>query len=667
MLGAAMRIIGKIIATLVVLAALGATIILTLLHTQYAAPMLRQAVKQLTPYTLDLADVRYHIRDPWHLTLLSPSLSLNDNQPPISADRISLWLSPDSLTKRQWQFDSLLLDKPVVPAQALNQITLPEIRSQRLAISRLNVSTNTMALGQAELQLDNWHYRPGTASPWWQQFRGNFQLAADSAQWQQWETQQLLLDGHYGDSQWTLNGFSFDWQHASVNGQLNLDSDRKTLAIHQLSLSGLQLQDSGLTQIIRHQLEHFASEGWQATLKRVDILDSSVELPAVSLNHANLSLTDWHWPKSAYSQQGAWLSFNAESGSWQQQLFTDPLIDVNFMPREVIINGASVNALEGYWRVQGKASPEGLQLENLTSKGIKWFLPADWAAQLSSAVSPFKQITIKSLDIGYAQLTAAESDTRWFINGLNASGSGIELRTQPYFSLWQGNVAATARQASLNTIDLFEPLVEMSSEKGQWRLEQAFLPFKDGLLEANGLLDLGKEGQPWQAALQGDSLPAEILSQWLSISWPASGRIDMTAAIEGLGQNYTSLAHSLNGELRATFRDSSVELGGEALFNAWQQTSSSDRPTAINAEVDKATPLAITPLKITSDRGRMTISPLSITGKEIDVLFKGQWDLATPSGQQLELEAKIGCQRLTKRWQEGQQTVSGSLCDGSSI
>lgn len=667
MLGAAMRIIGKIIATLAVLAALGATIILTLLHTQYAATMIRQAVNQLTPHTLDLADVRYHIREPWHLTLLSPSLSINGSQPPISADRISLWLNTESLTQLQWRFDSLLIDSPVVPPQALTNTKLPELYSHRLAISRLNVSTNTVALGQAELQLDNWHYRPGTTTPWWQQFRGSFQLAADSAQWQQWETQQLLLDGHYDDSQWTLNGFSFDWQHASVNGQLDLDSDNKTLAIHQLSLSGLQLQDSGLMQIIQHQLENWASEQWQATLKRVDILDSSIELPAVSLNHANLSLTGWQWPRTAYLQQDAWLSFNAESGSWQQQLFTDPLLDVNFRPHEVIINGASVNALEGYWRVEGKASPGALQLDNFTSKGIKWFLPADWANLLSLALSPFKQISIQSLDIGYAQLTAADSEIPWYINGLNASGKNIELRTQPYFSLWQGNVAATARQASLNTVDLFEPLVEMSSDNGQWQLEQAFLPFKDGLLEATGQIDLGQEGLPWQVALQGDSLPAHILPRWLSVPWPASGHIDMTAALQGLGQNYASLSHSLNGELRAAFRDSAVELGGEVLFNAWQQASSSDIPAATKAEVDKATPLAITPLKITSDRGRMTISPLSITGKEIDVLFKGQWDLATPSGQQLELEAKIGCQRLTKRWQEGQQTVSGSLCDGSSI
>ena len=59
--------------------------------------------------------------------------------------------------------------------------------------------------------------------------------------------------------------------------------------------------------------------------------------------------------------------------------------------------------------------------------------------------------------------------------------------------------------------------------------------------------------------------------------------------------------------------------------------------------------------------------PLNITGKEIDAVLTGQWDLANPAGQQLELEAKIGCQHLIKRWQEGQQTVSGSLCDGSSI
>ena len=678
MLGASMRFIGKIIATIVVLAALVVTVILTLLHTQYAAPMLSQAVNWLTPYTLTLSEARYHIRDPWHLTLLQPSLTLTDEQPPITANRVSLWLSTDSLTQLQWQFDSLLVDGPVVPQQmlppeALANAKLPELRSRRLAISQLNVATNSLYLEKGELQLDNWHYQPNNPAPWWQQFSGNFQLAADSAQWQQWETKQLLLDGNHHGNLWKLNGFSFDWQHASINGQLDLATDKKTLDIHQLTVSGLQLQDSELTQTLQHQLDSWASEQWQATLKRVDMLDSSIELPAVSLNHANLSLTDWHWPSSAYSQHNAWLSFNADSGSWRQQPFTDPLLDLNFMPNTITLNGASVNALEGYWRAEGKISPDTLQLDNLTSKGIKWFLPADWASHLSHSLSSFKQINIRSLDIGYAQLTAAESDTPWYINGLNVSGKDLLLQPQPYLALWQGNIAATARQVSLNTVDLFEPLIEMTSEQGQWQLNQAFLPFKDGLLEATGQIDLSKEGLPWQAALQGDSLPAHVLPQWLSVPWPASGRIDMTAAIQGLGQNYTSLAHSLNGELRATFRDSAVEQGGRSLFNAWRQASASEAPSAEaspvtkTTETDKPTSLIITPLKITSDRGRMTIAPLSITGKEIDAVLKGQWDLATPAGQQLELEAKISCQHLIRRWQEGQQTVSGSLCDGSSI
>ncbi|WEM42187.1 AsmA family protein [Photobacterium sp. DA100] len=668
MLEASMRFIGKIIATLIVLIALGVTIVLALLHTPYAAPMLSQAVNRLTPYTLSLADLRYHIRDPWHLTVNRPVLTLSDGQPPITANRLSLWLNPASLTQFTWQFDSLLIDEPVAHALQLDSLRLPEIYSRRLAISRLSVGTSPITLQQGELQLDNWHYQPNDPAPWWQQFDGNFQLAADDVQWQQWQARQLLLDGSHSDTKWKLNGFSLDWQHASINGQLDIATDQKTLDIQQITLSGLQLQDRGLTQTLQHQLEHWASLQWQATLHRVDILDSSIELPTISLNHANLSLTDWHWPGSAYSQQKAWLSFNAESGSWRQQSFTDPLLDLSFTPNAVILNGASVNALEGYWRVEGKVSPGTLQLDNLTSKGIKWFLPADWASHLSQALSPFKQIDIRSLDIGYAQLTAADSDIPWYINGLNLSGSDLILHPQPLFRLWHGNITATARQMSLNTVDLYEPLIDMASEQGLWQLKQAFLPFKDGLLEATGQLNLSQEGQPWQAALQGDSLPANILPQWLSVPWPASGRIDITAALQGLGQNYTSLAHSLNGELRATFRDSAVEQGGRSLFDAWLETSLSETPPlAKTAETDKPTPLAITPLQITSDRGRMTIAPLSITGQEIDAVLKGQWDLANPAGQWLELEAKLGCQHLIRRWQDGQQTVSGSLCDGKSI
>lgn len=671
-----MRFIGKIIATVAVLIALGITIVLALLHTRYAAPMITQAVNRFTPYTLNLDDIRYHIRDPWHLTLQRPALTITDKQPPITANRISVWFNPNSLIQLQWQFDSILIDEPAVSTQQIDAMEpsgfeLPEVRSHRLAISRFNVSTNSLTLEEGELQIDNWHYQPSTPNPWWQQFNGNFQLAVDSAKWQWWESQQLLLDGSYTDNQWTLHGFSFDWQHATVNGQLEVAPNQQRVDIHQLTLSGLQLQDNPLTDTIQQQADALVSQDWQATVRRVDILDSSLELPSLSLNHANLSLTNWHWPGTAYSQQDAWLSFNAESGSWRQLPFTDPLLDLSFTPGTIVLNGVAVNALEGYWRADGRVSPDALQLGNLTSKGIKWFLPADWDEQLALAVSPFKQIRIDTLDIGYAQLTAADSKTPWYINGLNVNGRHLLIRQQPYFSLWQGNLSATARQASLNTIDLQEPLIEIRSEQGQWQLEQAFLPFKGGLLEATGQWDLNQEGFPWHAALQGDSLPANILPQWLSLPWPATGRIDATAALQGLGQHYTGLAHSLNGEVRATFRDSEIDQGSAALLEAWlppatpEATATAADPTMAGTE--GPTSLTITPLKIRSDRGRLTIAPLNIKGKDVDASLKGRWDMASPAGQQLELDARLGCQHLIRRWQDGQQTVSVSTCDGNSM
>ncbi|MGR5144095.1 AsmA family protein [Photobacterium sp. DNB23_23_1] len=685
-----MRFIGKIIATLAVLIALGITIVLALLHTRYATPMITQAVNRFTPYTLALDDIRYHIRDPWHLTLQRPALTITDGQPPITANRLSVWFNPSSLLQLQWQFDSILVDEPVVFAKQLSDLApeameastfaLPELRSHRLAISHLNVSTPSLRLKQGELQLDQWHYQPSNPAPWWQQFDGNFQLAADSARWQQWQIQQPLLDGSHRNNQWTLNAFSFDWQNANINGQFDAALDKRSVDIHQLTLSGLQLQDFKLTNEIQQQAYALASQGWQATVRRADILDSSIELPSLSLNHANLSLTNWHWPGTVYSQEDAWLSFNAESGSWRQRPFTDPLLDLSFTPGTVALNGVAVNALEGYWRASGRVTPDALRLDNLTSKGIKWFLPADWTGQLVQAVSPFKQIRIATLNIGYAQLTAADSNTPWYINGLNVNGRDLLIRQQPYFNLWHGSLSATARQASLNTIDLQEPLVEMRSEQGQWQLEQAFLPFKGGLLEATGQWDLNQEGLPWHAALQGDSLPANILPQWLSLPWPAAGRIDATAALQGLGQHYTGLAHSLNGELRATFRDSEVNQGSTTFLQAWhppaaqESISATAEPTITGSQSEKPTDdteektsLAITPLKIRSDRGRLTIAPLTIKGKDIDASLKGQWDLASPTGQQLELNAKLGCQRLIRRWQDGQQTVSVSTCVGNNM
>ncbi len=67
-----MRLAGKLIATFIVLLMLGLTILLTLLHTQYATAILSYGINTLSPYSFNARHIGYTITEPWHLTIEQP-------------------------------------------------------------------------------------------------------------------------------------------------------------------------------------------------------------------------------------------------------------------------------------------------------------------------------------------------------------------------------------------------------------------------------------------------------------------------------------------------------------------------------------------------------------------------------------------------------------------
>lgn len=712
-----MRLIGKLVATLLVLILLGATVFLTMMHTRFATPMTVRLFNTVSPYQLEAEQVVYDIEEPWRLSLnqlrLQPRAAETPSEPqtPFTANQLTLWLSPSSLLAGHWHFDTILLDGLNLSADSASLPVPAELSSQRLALSNLTWHSADITLSEGEIQLDNWHFRASDPRPFWQQFTGNFQIAARTLRWQQFPVEKLLLDGNYTAPALTLYGFSFDWQHAGVNGQLELDTRVKALQLHQLTVSDLQLQQGDELAALQTWLHHWTQAGGTATLGRLDMLDISLELPSLALNHASLSLENWHWPQSAYQQPEAWLSFSAESGSWQALTFTDPLLELAFTPAQVTIKGASVNALEGYGRAAGILTPESLQLDSLVLKGLKVFLPPHWQQTARTAFAHWPTIRIDSLDIGYSQLVDTAPASPWHLTGLNLKGQDLLLRRENQPGLWQGSLTAGAGAASFNTISLTGPYLAMESEQGQWQLSEATLPFADGLLNAKGTIDLNTAGRPWSLQWQGDSLPAALLAQWLQLPLPVKGKLDTQGQLKGLAANRLSLAHSLDGNLTASLREGTLSQPAAQLWQHWQQTgqpivteptdvsaapaqaittteTATDKPAvatiATNTTPAKApaASVTITPLAITSDRGRITVAPMSLHSGPLQAGLEGKWDMADPAAQQLEWQASYPCrqpdsenrsastgsrQQLVQRWQGDQHTVLLSPCEGNNI
>lgn len=657
-----MRLAGKLIATFIVLLLLGLTILLTLLHTQYATSILTYGINTFSPYSFSARHISYTIAKPWHLTLEQPYIS-QQQRPLFNAEQLDIWFKPTKLFHPGWYFDSILVDglslTPTTPLPAL-----PPISTDRLALTNFNLVSPELNLQGSQLQLDNWRSQPSS----WGLFSGDFQLSAKKLRWQQFALRNVLLDGDHNDQHWKLYGFSFDWQHASLNGQaeyLATAQAAEILLIHQLTISGLQLQNAALVDNLQSRFSQLIKPSLTIDIRRLDILDSSLELPSYTINDANLSLHNWAWPANHWQQQNAYLSLGASSIRWQNTIVDEPLAELTFSPQQINIEGMSAKILDGYVQADGSLTPDALALNQLTANGIKWFLPEQWLTQLQAASLYFDNISLTALDIGYAQLTAPHPRLPFQLSGINASGHDLVLKRRGRPGLWQGELTASAGFASINSITMVEPLVKMHSQAGHWQLTQLLIPFRNGLLEASGTLDLHREGEPWLLMLTADSIPARVLPQWLGLPLPIRGAMDISLSAQGLSQHATGLAYSLEGELKGHFRQ--LQLEKQTTAQLWQQWSKKNMSALAMQQTEDHSALAATPLHIKANRGQITVEPVNLKGEDFTATLQGQWDLAKPAKQWLQLKATQGCQVLSRYWRHNQQQLSLSSCDGSNI
>ncbi len=130
-------------------------------------------------------------------------------------------------------------------------------------------------------------------------------------------------------------GFSFNWQHASLSGQaeyLATAQTTETILLHQLTISDLQLQDSELINTLQSHLGQLLKPSVKLDVRRLDILDSSIERPDYTINDGNLSLHNWSWPASLWHQRNAFLSLGASSIRWKNTVIDEPLVELAFSP-----------------------------------------------------------------------------------------------------------------------------------------------------------------------------------------------------------------------------------------------------------------------------------------------------------------------------------------------
>lgn len=512
-----------------------------------------------------------------------------------------------------------------------------------------------------KVELNNWH--SSAQYPWWQSFQGEFIVSADRIYYHQQELNQLLINGrHSTTDKWLFDGLSFTWQHAQVSGQAIYYPQEKRLTLAQFTVQGLQLQQDSVLHSLNDTLKPYINT---LDIERFDLLESSVELKQLTANGVNLSLENITWPKNLWQQQGQ-ISLSANNIQWQHIIFDNPILDMQLQPDQLIISGLSSQLLSGYINLNGTITPTTLSLKKVIINGIKWILPNGWLTQFQQLNLPWQQIEIQHLDTSNLLLTSTDPD--WLIQmaGLDITGDKLTWHHKDFWQLWQGELAVSSSFSSINQIILNDPIMEMSSDQGNWQLKRAVLPFKDGLLRATGKIELSQSGRPWQLSINGDSVPTRLLHAWLKLPLPITGVMDNQIQLHGLSSDKAALDYSLSGHIYTQWRDNQFIASAQQYFQDWQQAQWQPKAMAKITKDTKPHAIDIAPLQLQLNRGIASVSPWHWQSPSLSGTLTGQWDF-TQRETDLQLNLIQDCQQLNRHWrQDKSQVTTASSCTGSN-
>lgn len=601
-----------LLAALLLLISLSIAVLYAVMRSQYATPLVNQVFAQFTSPSMQVEQAEFS--SPLQLTLHGLTIG---QEAPLYLPKVELWFQQSLPIDNRWHFDAIVIEGANLD---LAQEALPLLRQfeiNQLAFKQSEVVYGDWSARGVNLQIDqpNWQDQQQTL-PY-----GDVQFSAEQLYIDGHAFNQLLIDAQYQAQKSTIYGASFEWNGAQISGQAEQYDDGWSLVnvtVDKLNLDAKQPLDQWLAQI--NQI------GWVRDINSLDILKSNLTYQGFRLVNLDLSLENITPHRSLWQQIDGYLSFDADSIHYQNQLWVEPSATINFAPNQVDVTELDTDWQQGRLQLQGRLSPDAIHLKQLSLTGVKWLEEAQQgllnAWRWSQSI---QNLTIDQLDVNNLQIIQLNQKPFWQISGLNIDGQGLQLKQQGKLGLWQGKLSATANSASIDKHLTTQATIEMSAHDAKWQLDRLFVPLDQGYIEADGVWDRQSLSAPWQLNATIDSLPLEASLGTNQMPIHISALVDVNADLTGLAGDYSMLAHSLSGQVSGALRQGYLNISGDNQTRQFEQN------------------FALDELSIHADRGRITINS---SKHEQAIQLVGKIDLTQPSLATLLLHSQEKCQTL---------------------
>ncbi|WP_375321401.1 AsmA family protein [Aliivibrio logei] len=621
---------------------------LSLLHTPYAQPLLNPLVEKLSDQKISFGELNYSIQDPLHLTLSEVTIRTENE---LFVQHVDFWLSQHPIQQGKLAFNSIKIDGLSLQNGLPKTEHLDWVSIAQLSISNLDFANDDLVIRDAQVQLTNWSVEQEKTVP----FEGNFQFSTQQLYWQGEALDDVLIDGYYSENYTALHGISLTWRDSTITAQAEL-KDNKLWVIPQFTLRKFNLESDN-ADIIGKPLEWLTKQNFTYQFERIDLLDINIELPQFSVNNLSLSAENVLLPYHLWQQSNANISFNADSLVWNEQVIEKPIFNLMLNGKEANISTLSFDIFNGNVQLEGKISPTKVNLKSLTLSQIKWLLSETEVSAIQKYIKQLEQVKIANLDVNNIQLIQLDNQHPYQVSGVNLEGHDLDLLRYYQWGLWDGKLSLSASNASFNYLLSQQLLIEMNAENGLWTIERALFPLAEGLVGLNGSIYLTQDSQPWQLEAYGDGLPISYLTTFFPNTIPLEGVAEFNLNANGLAANRDSFNYSFNGELNIIPREMTTTKTAKEL---WQfklgLTPDEDHPNIssngndINKEVSSIHyPIQVEPIKIVANRGRISITPITIIGDGFNYNIEGDYDLVNPENAQTVTSITQECHQLVQK------------------
>jgi hypothetical protein len=542
----AMKFLGKLVLTVLLVCVLVIVLGYVVMQTQWAAGWLSRWVSANSDYRLTVGKINHSWSSPSSLTLQHVRLARANQPEMLNAEEVNLGFNwqqfsqPGHFDRLTLRNGSLNLSNPNagVPVQA----NLLQLSNMRLVagIDRLSVTAQ-----QVDAGITPWHPAPGRVL-------GNdaeFQLSAGELTVNDMPASQVLVQGRIQQNRLLLNNVGADFARGQLTANASRDADG-SWNINNLRLSNIRLQSPHPLATFRQDFEALP----KITLQRLDVIDARLQGPDWAFNDLDVALQNMTFDHGDWQSDDGSIAFNASDLINGSLHVTDPIVDLAFDQQGITLKQLSTRWQNGLLRTTGHWSraDRQLQLDELVVAALEYTLPGDWQALWMKPLPGWLAgVTVSKLTANRNLIIDVSPDFPFQLTALDGTGNDLVLARDHQWGIWGGKLTLNASEATFNKIDVRRPSLSLTADADQIAVTELSAFTQAGLLESTATLSQQPQ-RTFSVTLNGRAVPLSLVQNWGWPTVPANGDGTLQVQLQGQLAAGTPLKTGLNGQLTAT-------------------------------------------------------------------------------------------------------------------